>query len=56
MLDDRKFIKEGRIMLNANHNSKHYIIDNAGHNVHLENPDLYQSTLIPYLKEDEGVT
>ena len=39
--DDIKFIKEGRVMLNANKNSNQYIISNAGHNVHLENPELY---------------
>ena len=54
--DDRKYIKEGRIMLNANDNSKQYIIDEAGHNVHLDNPSLYIDTLSPYLKEEEVVT
>ena len=54
--DDRKFIKEGRIMLNANHKSKQYIIDNAGHNVHLENPSLFIQTLSPYFKEEESLT
>ena len=54
--DDRKYIKEGRVMLNANDNSKQYIIDEAGHNVHLDNTDLYLRTLTPYLKEEEVLT
>ena len=54
--EDRKYIKEGRIMLNANDNSKQYIIDEAGHNVHLDNPSLYVDTLSTYLKEEEVVT
>ena len=54
--DDRKYIKEGRIMLNANDNSKQYIIDEAGHNVHLDNPSLYLETLSPYLVEETIVT
>ena len=54
--DDRKFIKEGRIMLNANKNSKQYIINNSGHNVHLENPSLYLDTLNPYFKEEKIFT
>ena len=54
--DDRKYIKEGRVMLNANDNSKQYIIDEAGHNVHLDNPSLFLRTLSPYLKEEEVLT
>ncbi|MAV93587.1 MAG: 2-succinyl-6-hydroxy-2,4-cyclohexadiene-1-carboxylate synthase [Candidatus Marinimicrobia bacterium] len=50
--DDIKFIKEGRVMLNANKNSNQYIINNAGHNVHLENPELYIDTISPFFKED----
>ena len=50
--EDIKFIKEGRIMLNANNNSKQYIINNAGHNVHLENSDLYIHTIRDNFKED----
>ena len=54
--DDRKYIKEGRVMLNANDNSKQYIIDEAGHNVHLDNPSLFLKTLSPYLKEENVLT
>ena len=39
-------------MLNANNNSKQYIINNAGHNVHLENSDLYIHTIRDNFKED----
>ena len=43
-------------MLNANDNSKQYIIDEAGHNVHLDNPSLFLKTLSPYLKEEKVLT
>ena len=39
--DDIKFIKEGRTMLRLNNNSKQYIVNNASHNVHLENNDMF---------------
>ena len=39
--DDINYIKEGRIMLKLNNNSKQYIINNASHNVHLENKEMY---------------
>ena len=39
--DDINYIKEGRIMLKLNNNSKQYIINNASHNVHLENEGMY---------------
>jgi 2-succinyl-6-hydroxy-2,4-cyclohexadiene-1-carboxylate synthase len=39
--DDIKYIKEGRTMLKLNKNAKQYIINNASHNVHLENEESY---------------
>ena len=39
--DDIKYIKEGREMLKLNNNSKQYIVNEASHNVHLENQDMY---------------
>ena len=39
--DDIQYIKEGRQMLKLNGNSKQYIINNASHNVHLENKEMY---------------
>ena len=39
--DDIKFIKEGRIMLRLNNHSKQYIVNNASHNVHLENKEMF---------------
>ena len=43
-------------MLNANNNSKQYIINESGHNVHLDNPSLYLETLLPYFIEEKIFT
>ena len=43
--DDTKYIKEGRVMLNINNNAKQYIVNNASHNVHLENKEMYLDIL-----------
>lgn len=39
--DDIKFIKEGRLMLKLNDNAKQFIVNDASHNVHLENKEMY---------------
>ena len=41
-----------KILSNSGYLLKQYIINNAGHNVHLENPDLYIHTIYNYFKED----
>ena len=43
--DDIKYIKEGREMLKLNNYSKQYIVNEASHNVHLENQDMYLELL-----------
>jgi len=43
--DDDKYIKIGREMIRLNKNTKQYIIENAGHNTHLENPDMFLDVL-----------
>ncbi len=47
--DDTKYIKEGRIMLKLNNNARQYIVNNASHNVHLENPESYLELLNDHL-------
>jgi len=48
--DDTKYIKEGRIMLKLNNNAKQYIVNNASHNVHLENTSFYLDLLNEHIK------
>ena len=43
--DDIKYIKEGRNMLKLNNNSKQYIVNNASHNVQIENKEYYLELL-----------
>jgi len=48
--DDIKYIKEGRIMLNLNNNAKQYIVNDASHNVHLENNDFYSELIYNHIE------
>tara|TARA_Y100000590_G_scaffold417705_1_gene517680 strand:- start:246 stop:1067 length:822 start_codon:yes stop_codon:yes gene_type:complete len=50
--DDIKYIKEGRIMLKLNNNSKQYIVNNASHNVHLENMESYLDLLNNHINKN----
>lgn len=43
--EDNKYIKEGRVMLRVNIKAEQYIINNASHNTHLENPIDFISTI-----------
>ncbi len=43
--EDDKYIKIGREMIRLNKNAKQYIIDNSGHNTHLENLDMFIDVL-----------
>ena len=42
---DDKYIKIGREMIRLNKNTKQYIIEDAGHNTHLENPEMFLDVL-----------
>jgi len=48
--DDIKYIKKGRDMLKLNNKAKQYIIDQASHNVHMENVHLYTDILSNNIK------
>ena len=39
--EDLKYIKAGKLFCNINQNANQYVLDNSGHNVHLENPSEY---------------
>ena len=43
--EDDKYIKIGREMIRLNKNTRQYIIDNSGHNTHLENIDMFIDVL-----------
>lgn len=49
--DDTKYIKEGRKMLKLNNNTKQYIVDQASHNVHIENSDIYIDIINNFINE-----
>ena len=49
--DDIKYIKEGRNMLKLNNNSKQYIVNNASHNVQLENKEYYLELLNEHINK-----
>jgi len=44
--DDDKYIKIGKEMIYMNKNVNRFIVDEANHNVHLENPELFEEILI----------
>lgn len=48
--EDIKYIKEGRIMLKLNNNSKQYIVNEASHNIHMENEISYLELLNEHIE------
>jgi len=48
---DEKFTKINNELANQFPDAEHKIIDDAGHNVHLENPEMFTVTLIRFLKQ-----
>ena len=44
--DDDKYIRIGKEMIYMNKNVNRFIVDEADHNVHLENPELFEEILI----------
>jgi len=50
--EDNKYVKLGKRITYLNKNAHRYIIDNAGHNTHLEQPDLYAELLDGILFDD----
>ena len=39
--EDFKYIEAGKLFCSINQNANQYVLDNSGHNVHLENPSEY---------------
>jgi 2-succinyl-6-hydroxy-2,4-cyclohexadiene-1-carboxylate synthase len=48
---DEKFTRINKELANQFLDAEHKIIDDAGHNVHFENPEMFAETLIRFLKQ-----